>query len=352
MTFDVKFLIRPHLKNFKAYSSARSEYTGHEAVFLDANENPIGSASGNAVNRYPDPLQTKVKQGISKIKNISPAQIFIGNGSDEAIDLLYRAFCEPKTDNVITCPPTYGMYETCAHLNDIELREVLLSEDFQLRVDEILAQVDRHTKMIFVCSPNNPTGNILKRQDILKLLSNFQGLVVVDEAYIDFSNEPSWIGKIADCPNLVVMQTFSKAWGMAGIRMGTAYASAEIISLLSAIKPPYNVNALTQNEALKALSCSELKDQMVHEIIEQRAILLKEIASLKYVQKIYPTDSNFALIKVDDANKLYHFLTSHQVIVRNRTSTPLCHNCVRITIGTATENTELMHWMNEFSEMQ
>jgi histidinol-phosphate aminotransferase len=350
MAFDVQQLLRPHLRNFKAYASARTEYTGADAIFLDANENPLGSASGGQLNRYPDPIQKKLKGEISKIKHISTEQIFVGNGSDEAIDLLYRAFCEPLVDNVIVCPPTYGMYETSANLNNITLKSVFLTNDFQLQVDQVLAAIDEHTKMIFICNPNNPTGNLLHEVDITRIVENFRGLVVIDEAYIDFAPSESWVSKLSQYPNVLVMQTLSKAWGMAGIRVGMAFASAEIIKILTAIKPPYNVSVLSQEAALKALQNQAVQQQMIKTIMQENIRLVTEFEQFSYVKKVYPTHANFILLEVDDPNGLYKYLTEHQVVVRNRNTTPLCGGCVRISVGTKSENDELLKWMNAFDE--
>lgn len=348
MSFDVNNMLRPHLRKFKAYSSARTEYTGVEAIFLDANENPLGSASGEKLNRYPDPIQTQVKQKISEIKSIPTDQIFVGNGSDEAIDLLYRAFCEPGRDNIIICPPTYGMYETSAQLNNIAIQEVSLTRDYQLQTDLVLEAVNAHTKMIFICNPNNPTGNLLNNEDIVEIVEGFNGIVIIDEAYIDFAPQKSWIDKLAKYSNVVVLQTLSKAWGMAGIRLGMAFASKQIIDVLTAIKPPYNVSLLTQQAALSALKNKQLKDEMVEEILQQKARLHEEIAQFNYVKKLHPTDSNFILVQVEDPNDLYKYLIDNQVIVRNRHTTHLCEGTVRITIGSKEENDELLKWMKAY----
>jgi histidinol-phosphate aminotransferase len=349
MAFDVQQLLRPHLRNFKAYASARTEYTGADAIFLDANENPIGSASGGQLNRYPDPIQNKLKEEIARIKHVPTEQIFVGNGSDEAIDLLYRAFCEPLVDNVIICPPTYGMYETSANLNNITLKEVMLTNDFQLQVEPILAAIDAHTKMIFICNPNNPTGNLLHEADITRIVQSFTGLVVIDEAYIDFALSESWVSKLSQYPNILVMQTLSKAWGMAGIRVGMAFASAEIIKILTAIKPPYNVSVLAQEAALKALQNQAGQQQMIQAIMEENVRLVAAFEGMNYIKKAHPTHANFILLEVEDPNALYQYLTEHQVIVRNRNTTPLCSGCVRISVGTKSENDELLKWMGEFS---
>lgn len=349
MAFDIQNLLRPHLRKFKAYSSARTEYTGANAIFLDANENALGSASGDDVNRYPDPVQSELKKEISKIKSIPVENIFVGNGSDEAIDLLYRAFCEPGKDNVIVCPPTYGMYETSANLNNVQLVEVLLTKDYQLQVDQVLAAVNEHTKMIFICNPNNPTGNLLHEKDIITIVEKFEGLVIIDEAYIDFAPSESWISKLSQYPNVVVMQTLSKAWGMAGIRVGMAFASKEIIKILTAIKPPYNVGKLAQEAALKALKNIAYKNEMTQTIIDQTKRLIEAFQELSYVKKVHPTHSNFILIEVDNPNGLYQYLTDKKLIVRNRNTTPLCEGCVRISVGTPVENDELLKWMKTYA---
>lgn len=347
-TFNLNLLLRPHLRNFKPYASARTEYTGSEGIFLDANENPIGSAGDTISNRYPDPLQIHVKQKLAGIKGVLKEQIFLGNGSDEAIDLMVRAFCEPGIDNILVCPPSYGMYETAANLNNIRMKEVLLTEDFQLNVPEILQQIDAFTKIIFVCSPNNPTGNLIHSDSIELLLRSFKGIVVVDEAYIDFSSSPSWIERLGEFPNLIVLQTFSKAWGMAGIRLGMAFASEEIIKIFNAIKPPYNISTLTQQQAMKALTNHEAMEVMVSEMNKQRDELMATLEGKSYVVRLYPTDANFFLMKVSDPDALYQFLIRNKVIVRNRNKAPLCGGCVRISVGTTDENKRLLELMDEF----
>jgi histidinol-phosphate aminotransferase len=348
-SIDIQQLLRPHLRNFKPYASARTEYTGTDAIFLDANENPIGSASGEAYNRYPNPLQTKVKQKVAALRNIVKEQVFIGNGSDEAIDLIYRAFCEPGTDNVIICPPTYGMYETSAQLNNVALKKVLLTADFQLDVPSILDEVNDHTKAIWLCSPNNPTGNLLYSEDIKMILRSFGGLVIVDEAYIDFADADSWVTKLETYPNLIVLQTLSKAWGMAGIRVGLAFASIEVIDVLTAIKPPYNVSAPAQNAALKALTNETTMKLMIAEIIEQRHRLSVALLRFPFVQKVFPSDSNSLLVKVEDADELYNYLVNNKIIVRNRNKTPLCEGSIRISIGTKQENDLLLQCLEKYN---
>jgi len=339
--FDINNLVRENVKSMKPYSSARDEFEDFDTadmIFLDANENPFE----NGVNRYPDPQQSNVKKVLAKLKNVKPNQILLGNGSDEVLDLIFRAFCEPKVDNVITLPPTYGMYGVLANINAVENREVLLSEDFQPRVEEILQAVDSNTKIIFLCSPNNPTANSFSDESVVYLLQNFKGLVVIDEAYIDFSKKQSWMNELDEYPNLIITQTLSKAYGLAGIRLGICYASAEIISILNKIKPPYNVNELTQKRALERLSEPEKIKSEIASIIEQREELLKVLVDIKFVEKIYPTEANFILIKVDDANKRYNELIAKGIVIRNRTTQPLCDNCLRLTIGTEIENTKLI----------
>ena len=325
----------------KPYSSARDEFKDFDVaqmIFLDANENPYQ----NGVNRYPDPQQTSVKAVLAKQRNLNTNQVLLGNGSDEVLDLLFRAFCEPKVDNVITLPPTYGMYSVLANINAVENREVLLSTDFQPEVDAILDAVDANTKMIFLCSPNNPTGNSFTDESVVTLLQNFKGLVVIDEAYIDFSNKPSWLVELDEYPNLIITQTLSKAYGLAGIRLGICYASAAIIAVLNKIKPPYNVNELTQQRALERLADKEKIQLEIDSIIIQRDNLLKVLQEVSFVSKIYPTEANFVLIEVDDATKRYDELIAKGIVIRNRTTQPLCKNTLRLTIGTVDENQKLM----------
>jgi histidinol-phosphate aminotransferase len=339
--FDINILVRENVKAMKPYSSARDEFEGFDTadmIFLDANENPYE----NGVNRYPDPLQASVKSVLAEQNGVKKNQILLGNGSDEVLDLLFRAFCEPKIDNVITLPPTYGMYGVLANLNAVENREVLLSNDFQPQLDEIMKAVDNTTKMIFLCSPNNPTGNSFSTESVQYLLDNFNGLVVIDEAYIDFSDKPSWIQKINDYPNLVITQTLSKAYGLAGIRLGICYASVNIISILNKIKPPYNVNELTQQRALERLGNPSKINKEIKSIIGQRNQLLKVLLQVNFISKIYPTEANFILIKVDNAYKRYDQLIAKGIVIRNRTTQPLCENTLRLTIGTEEENQKLI----------
>ncbi len=337
--FNIDSIVRENVKGLKPYSSARDEYVanGTEMVFLDANENPFE----NGVNRYPDPQQRNLKSVLALRLGIDTDQLLLGNGSDEVLDLLFRAFCEPKTDNVITLPPTYGMYQVLAGINNIENREVVLSRDFQPNVDQILKTIDSHTKLIFLCSPNNPTANSFDAVKIEALLSNFNGLVVIDEAYIDFAPNESWILRLADFPNLVVTQTLSKAYGLAGIRLGICAASPVIIKVLNKIKPPYNVNELTQQRALDRIAKTESVKAEVTELLRQRALLDSVLRQLRFVEYVYPSDSNFILVKVDDAEKRYQQLLQKGIVVRNRSTQPLCSNTLRFTVGTPEENLKL-----------
>lgn len=342
---DLKELTRPNIWALKPYSSARDEYNGAEAsVFLDANENPYNTPN----NRYPDPMQRELKNMIGPVKKVKPENIFLGNGSDEAIDLVYRAFCRPGVDNVVAIDPTYGMYQVCADVNDVEYRKVLLDENYQFNADKLLAASDENTKLIFLCSPNNPTGNNLNRGEMEKLLHTFQGLVVVDEAYADFSSAPSFLEDLDNCPNLIVLQTFSKAWGCAAIRLGMAFASKEIIAIFSKIKYPYNVNLLTQKEAVTMLQRHYEVDRWVKSLLEERRHLVKKFMELACCEKIYPTDANFFLAKVTDAKKIYSYLVSKGIIVRNRTNISLCRDCLRVTIGTRPENDTLLEALKNY----
>ncbi len=339
--FDINNLVRENVKSMKPYSSARDEFEDFDTadmIFLDANENPFE----NGVNRYPDPQQSSVKVVLAKQKKIKTNQILLGNGSDEVLDLLFRAFCEPKVDNVITLPPTYGMYGVLANINAVENKEILLSTDFQPQIEKIMDAVDENTKIIFLCSPNNPTGNSFSDENVAYLLKNFNGLVVIDEAYIDFSKKESWVNELDEYPNLIITQTLSKAYGLAGIRLGICYASAEVISVLNKIKPPYNVNELTQKRALDRLDNQNKINSEIESIITQREELLKVLLNVKFVEKIYPTEANFILIKVDDANKRYEELIAKGIVIRNRTTQPLCENTLRLTIGTEVENKKLI----------
>ena len=337
---NIQNLIRPTIKALKPYSSARDEFQGNSdaMVFLDANENPFE----NGVNRYPDPQQRKLKSILSEIKGISTKNILLGNGSDEVLDLIFRAFCEPNQDNIITLPPTYGMYSVLANINAIQIKDVSLDENFQPKVEKILNTQNENTKLLFVCSPNNPTANSFNADKIEKLIVNFRGIVVIDEAYIDFSNEESWIKRLADFPNLIVTQTLSKAHGMAGIRLGICYASGDIISVLNRIKPPYNVNELTQQKAIAQLSIKDLAKNQIDNILTERTFLISELRGINFVSKIYPSDANFILVKVDDATKRYNQLIEKGIVVRNRTTQYGCENCLRFTVGTKNENEKLI----------
>jgi histidinol-phosphate aminotransferase len=340
-TFDINNLVRENVKQMKPYSSARDEFEDFDTaqmIFLDANENPFE----NGVNRYPDPQQQSVKSILGQNKGLQKKQILLGNGSDEVLDLLFRGFCEPKTDNIITLPPTYGMYSVLANLNDVTNKEVLLTNEFQPNVEAILEAVDANTKIIFLCSPNNPTGNSFSDESVVYLLNNFKGLVVIDEAYIDFSTKASWVNELDAYPNLVITQTLSKAYGLAGIRLGICYASEAIIGVLNKIKPPYNVNELTQQRAIERLQQPAKIDLEIASIIAQRELLLKALLKVNFVEVVYPTEANFVLIKVDDANKRYDELIAKGIVIRNRTTQPLCDNCLRLTIGTETENKKLI----------
>lgn len=338
-SFSIQNLVRKTILNMKSYSSARDEFKEFETnmVFLDANENPFS----NGYNRYPDPQQKLLKTLLAKQKKVTLNQILLGNGSDEVLDLLLRVFCEPNQDNIITLPPTYGMYGVLADLNAIENREILLTKDFEPNVDEILNAVSENTKIIFLCSPNNPTGNSFSDESILYLLRNFNGLVVLDEAYIDFSAKESWLSELNDFPNLVIIQTLSKAYGLAGLRVGIAYASEEIISMLNKIKPPYNLNTSSQEIALKKLTQNTLTAQ-VKKIVSERENIIDALKSITFIERIFPSEANFILIKVDDATLRYNQLIQNGIVVRNRNNQPLCDNCLRITIGTKEENNQLI----------
>lgn len=345
MSFNLQNITRESVKVLMPYSSARDEYVsdGSEMVFLDANENPFE----NGVNRYPDPQQRSLKSLLAEKKGTKKENILLGNGSDEVLDLIFRAFCEPKADNIITLPPTYGMYKVLAGINAIENREVLLTKDFNLNTQEILKKANDRTKLIFICSPNNPTGNSFSKQKITQLLNTFKGLIVIDEAYIDFSSQESWVSELSKFPNLIVTQTLSKAYGMAGIRLGICLASKEIISVLNRIKPPYNVNELTQQRALERLrNFGEVKTE-ISKILDERNKLSIALNKIPFVEKIYESDANFILVKVDDATKRYGQLLEKGIVVRNRTTQPLCENTLRFTIGTPSENRNLIQMLKE-----
>ncbi len=343
--FDLEGLVRPNVLKMKPYSSARDEYKtdGRKMTFLDANENPFE----NGVNRYPDSQQGKVKEVLASQKGLSTAQILLGNGSDEVLDLIFRGFCRPQVDNVITLPPTYGMYKVLAGLNEVEDREVVLKQDFQPDVDSILQKVDDQTKIIFLCSPNNPTGNSFSEASVERILKNFNGLVVIDEAYIDFSAERSWLERLQEFPNLVITQTLSKAYGQAGIRLGSCYASEEIIKILNKIKPPYNVNELTQKKAMARLENPGVVEKEVELILQEREKLRTHLSKMTFVKEIFPSDANFLLVRVDDANKKYEELLRAGVVVRNRSSQELCENTLRFTVGTPEENNQLLEILKQ-----
>ncbi|WP_018478049.1 histidinol-phosphate transaminase [Pontibacter roseus] len=348
--FNLQKLVRPNVLKMKPYSSARDEFKGTAHVFVDANENNLGSLAGDNYNRYPDPHQKQLKEVIAGIKGVRPSQIFLGNGSDEAIDLLFRMVCRPGMDSMLHLPPTYGMYEVSANLNEVRLESVQLTTAFQVPVEEVLAQVKPETKLIFICSPNNPTGNSIEAHRIETILRGFDGLVVLDEAYIDFSDTPSWTTRLEEFPNLVVLQTFSKAWGLAGLRLGMAFASEEIIALLDKIKPPYNINQATQEMALRALEQTEQLQYMVEEIVQEREMLAHALPTLEAVEKVYPSDANFLLVKVKDAIGLYTHLLDQGIVVRNRSSLPGCEGCLRISVGTTEENQQLFQAIAAFSK--
>lgn len=342
---DLQTLVRPNIWALAPYSSARNEYSGHEAhVFLDANENPYNSP----LNRYPDPLQGELKAELAKVKNVPAVNIFLGNGSDEAIDLVYRVFCEPKVDNVVAIEPTYGMYRVCADINDVAYRPVLLDDHYQLDADALLKACDARTKVIWLCSPNNPTGNNLQTEAIERVLREFEGIVVVDEAYSDFSSKPVFRSRLKDYPNIIVLNTMSKAWGCAAIRLGMAFASEAIIGLFNKVKYPYNVNLLTQQQALEALHGRDDVEKWVTMLLQERTRLMAAFRDLKICEAVSPTDANFFLAKMTDAQAIYDYLVERGIIVRNRTRVRLCNNCLRVTIGTKSENGELLGALRQY----
>jgi histidinol-phosphate aminotransferase len=343
--FDLNNITRENIRNLKPYSSARDEFKGTEGVFLDANENPFNSP----YNRYPDPLQWRVKEKLASIKGIDPKQIFLGNGSDEAIDILIRAFCEPNKDNIISIDPSYGMYEVCADINAVEFRKIRLKDDFRLDTDAIKKAIDSNTKLIFLCSPNNPTSNSFDTGEMLSLAGKFNGLLVIDEAYIDFSSQPSLISALFQNPNLVILQTFSKAWGMAGLRMGIAYASEDIIRIFNKIKYPYNVNAVTQKLVYEALNETEDKDEWVRDIIRERENLVQLLKNIGLVEKIYPSDANFILVQMKEARKVFDYLIDRKIITRDRSKVSMCEGCIRITVGKPEENYALLEALKKYN---
>ncbi|RRB07420.1 histidinol-phosphate transaminase [Larkinella rosea] len=357
--FDLNTVLRPHIQTLTPYSSARDEYTGKEGIFLDANENAFGStldgskvddvASEEHYNRYPDPHQLAIKAKLAPIKGVRPGQIFLGNGSDEPIDLLVRATCTPGQDSILILPPTYGMYEVSAAINDVTLIKIPLTPDFQVDVPAVLSAIQPRTKLLFVCSPNNPTGNLIDSRDIKTLLANFNGLVVVDEAYIDFADTQSFTSLLDQYPNLVVLQTFSKAWGLAALRSGMCFASEELINVLNKIKPPYNISGPTQHLLLKALDNVPSKDTMVARILANRKELIANLLNLPLVQHVYPSDANFILVKFEDPKAVFDFLIDQQIIVRDRHRVKLCDGCLRITVGTESENEQLLATLKTFA---
>jgi histidinol-phosphate aminotransferase len=346
--FELDKIIRPNIKNLKPYSSARDEFKGEASVYLDANENAFGSPLPQAYHRYPDPMQYAVKMRLSEIKGVPARNIFLGNGSDEAIDILFRSFCNPGVDNVIIVPPTYGMYEVSANINDVQLKRVNLTEDYQLNLEGIAEAIDKNTKLIFICSPNNPTGNSINREDIETILANFNGIVVVDEAYINFSRQKTFIQELTEYANLVVLQTLSKAWGLAALRVGMAFASEEIIEVFNRVKPPYNINEASQTLALEALQNTEQVNDWIKQILTERDHLVLTLKKFDLVLDIYPSDANFILVKTTNANSIYDFLVSQGIIVRNRNRVELCEGCLRITVGTPLENEILINTLKSF----
>ncbi|MGJ1470062.1 histidinol-phosphate transaminase [Sphingobacterium spiritivorum] len=347
--FNLTDLLRDNIKNLVPYSSARDEFKGEASILIDANENAFGSPLDHNYNRYPDPLQHLVKDKLSHIKGVPAANMFLGNGSDEAIDILFRAFCRPSVDNVILVPPTYGMYEVSANINDVAFKKVNLTKEYQLDLDGIQEAVDAQTKLIFICSPNNPTGNAINRKDIELILNNFHGIVVVDEAYINFSQTRSFTQELAEYPNLVVLQTLSKAWGLAALRLGMAFASKEIIEVFNKIKPPYNINQATQDIVLEALDKVDQVNAWIKETVAERELLVKELVKIGYVQYITPSDANFILVRMDNPRGLYTYLVQHGIIVRDRSKVELCEGCLRITVGTPEENKILLEKMTAFA---
>jgi histidinol-phosphate aminotransferase len=343
MSFDLNSLLRENIKKLVPYSSARDEFKGEASTFLDANENSFGSPLTKWYNRYPDPLQIKVKEKLSSIKGVPVENIFLGNGSDECIDVLMRAFCEPGKDNILICPPTYGMYEVSAHINDVNIKKISLTPAFQLNMPAIEEAIDDNTKIIFLCSPNNPTGNSLERDDIEVILNNYHGIVVIDEAYINFSRFRSFTQELGDYPNLVILQTLSKAWGLAALRVGMAFASQEIIHVMNKIKPPYNINQASQELTLQALEEVGQVNDMIKEIVAQRDLLAKDLQTIPIVQKIYPSDANFLLVQVTEPKPLYKYLLEKGIVVRDRSSVELCAGCLRITVGTPSENVSVVN---------
>ena len=348
--FKLDNILRKNIKELVPYSSARDEFKGEASIFLDANENSFGSPLDQNYNRYPDPLQLKVKKRLSEIKGVPVKNIFLGNGSDEAIDILFRAFCNPGIDNVITLPPTYGMYEVSANINDVEVRKIPLKTDYQLNMDAIAEAIDDHTKIIFICSPNNPSGNSIDRQAIETIIANFNGLVVIDEAYINYSRQKTFIQELTEYSNLVVLQTLSKAWGLAGLRIGMAFGSEEIIEIFNKVKPPYNINEASQELAFEALKRVDQVNNWIKETVAERSKLIDKLSQYALVKKIYPSDANFILVKTTNPTGIYSHLVSLGIIVRDRSKVELCDGCLRITIGTPKENIELLNALKSFQD--
>lgn len=349
MNFSINDLLRENVKKLVPYSSARDEFSGDAKIFLDANENSLGSPTIKWYNRYPDPHQQQIKEKLGAIKGVPAKNIFLGNGSDECIDILYRIFCNPGKDNVIVCPPTYGMYEVSAHINDVEVREVPLLEDFQLDLVHMETRIDDFTKIIWLCSPNNPTGNALNREDIETVLNNFPGIVVIDEAYINFSRYRSFVQELSEYPNLVVLQTLSKAWGLAGLRLGMAFAGEDILMACNKVKPPYNIGQATQDLVLKALDRVEEVNEMIRILVKERNMMAEQLLSAGIVEKVYPSDANFLLVKVKDAKSVYKLLVDSGIVVRDRSNVQLCDNCLRITVGSPGENESLLKSLKKIS---
>ena len=347
--FDLEKTVRENIKRMTPYSSARKEFSGAGEVFLDANENSFGSPLEKNYHRYPDPLQTKIKRQIAEWNDVETGEIFIGNGSDEAIDLLFRIFCRPQKDNVLIMPPTYGMYEVSAEINDVAVKKVHLNAAYEIDFQTVKKAFDENTKLIFICSPNNPTGNLLDRKAILNLIKSFHGIVVVDEAYIHFSKQPSFAAEIKNFPNLVVLQTFSKAWGLAGLRVGMAFADKQIIRYFNQVKPPYNISQIAQETVVEALKNKAQVEETIAAIINERGKMIEKLQKFSFVEKIYPTDANFVLVKTNNADLLYELLLEKKIIVRNRNNVELCEGCLRITIGTPDENEILMAALSELT---
>ncbi len=349
--FDINKIVRESVKNLKPYSSARDEFVGTAEVYMDANENPHGSIVGQGLNRYPDPLQRELKNKIAELRSTKPEFIFLGNGSDEGIDLVFRAFCEPERDNVIIMPPTYGMYQVSADINNVKTKKVLLKPDFTLNVEAILAAVDANTKAIFVCSPNNPTGNQIPTEQVEQLLGGFDRLVIVDEAYIDYSDHASLLPLLDKYPNLMITQTFSKAWGLAALRLGMTFANEKVIEILNRIKPPYNINEMTNRMAMEALMKKNKVDQWTEETKTERKRLEYELQRLDFVEKIFPSDANFLLVKVVDPRGIYNYLIERGIVVRDRSSQPMCEGAIRISVGTAKENGILLAALKTYEKI-